>query len=419
MTRATRFGQLVKSRGWTYESFSVHFGRAAGELAQRCGDRRLASLMVSRSTFERWMAGEIKNVPRSAPSRILEHLFGEPAAVLFSSPGTPTHLPDLSILALAAPEPTVDDPYLAAMESFRHTDRQHGGGHLYSAVLHYLRTTLTPALVGATALPGGDTAFRAAAALTEMAGWMAHDSGRDALARDHFTHALRLARGVSTPSVAANVLSAMSHLALQSGQPDQALQLARTGLTSLNASAPVPILSARLHAMEARALAHRGDSTGTRRALDSARHQLDQVPAEPVPDWVAPFDQAALTSEAAWAHHDLGELPAAAVEAQRAVMLRGPERRRSRAFSQLCLARILLAQGELDGACAVGGDLLSACADLGSVRITQQLNGLEQALLPQRAQGTVGDLLTRITDTARHRRLLFPATGPGGEQSPL
>ncbi|MER6913888.1 hypothetical protein ABT354_19635 [Streptomyces sp. NPDC000594] len=419
MARATRFGQVVRERGWTYETFCVHFGRAARDVAQREGDRRLASLMVSRSTFERWVSGDIKNVPRSAASRILEHLFGEPAAVLFSSSDVPSHLPGLGVLVLDVPEPMTDDPYLAAMESFRNTDRQQGGGHLYPAVLHYLRTTLTPALVGATALPGGDTAFRAAAALTEMAGWMAHDSGRDALALDHFTHALRLARGVSNPSVAANVLSAMSHLALQNGRSDQALQLARTGLASLNTSAPVPILAARLHAMEARALAHGHDRAGTHRALDAARRQLDRVPAEPVADWVAPFDQAALTSEAAWAHHDLGDLTAAAVEAQRAVTLRGPDRRRSLAFSQLCLARVLLAQDELDAACAVGHDLLNACADLGSVRITQQLSGLQNALLPRQAQRTVGDLLTRIADTARHRRLLFPPPGPGGEQSPL
>ncbi|MCM2393520.1 hypothetical protein [Streptomyces albipurpureus] len=423
MTRATRFGQLVRDRGWTYETFSAHFGRAARDVAQRSGDRRLASLMVSRSTFERWMAGDIKNVPRSGPRRILEHLFGEPAAVLFSSPDTPTHLPDLGILALATPELTTDDPYLAAMETFRNTDRRQGGSSLYPAVLHYLRTTLGPVLFGATAQSAGETAFRAAAVLTEMAGWMAHDTGRDALARNHFTHALRLARGAAAPSVAGNVLAAMSHLALQNNGPDHALQLARTGLASLHGSAPVPMLAARLHTMKARALAQRQDHTGAVKALDAARRQLDQIPAEPVPDWIAPFDRAAFTSGAAWVHHDLGDLSAAAVEAQRAVTLRGPERRRSRAFSQLCLARILLAQGELEGACAVGHDLLNACADLGSERITEQLTGLERALAPERAQSAVGELLTRITNTARHRQLLFPTvpvgTGPGGEQSPV
>ncbi|MFJ4689488.1 hypothetical protein [Streptomyces sp. NPDC088789] len=343
MARVTRFGQLVRERGWTYERFTAYFSRAARELALRYGDRSLASLAVSRATFDRWMSGDIKNGPRRATSRVLAHLFGEPAAVLFAGPDAVTRLPDLDILTLAAPEPTTDDPHLAAMESFRRSDRRQGGSRLYPVVLHYLRTTLGPVLFGATHT-GGETAFRAAAALTEMAGWMAHDTGRDALASNHFTHALRLARGVAAPSVAGNVLAAMSHLALRNNGPDHALQLARTGLASLHGSAPVPMLAARLHTMQARALAQRHDHTGALKALDAARRQLDQIPAEPVPDWIAPFDRAAFTSGAAWVHHDLGDLSAAAVEAQRAVTLRGPERRRSRAFSQLCLARILLAR---------------------------------------------------------------------------
>ncbi|MGW1976538.1 hypothetical protein [Streptomyces sp. NPDC001889] len=423
MATATRFGQLVRERGWTYERFSGHFARAAGELAQRCGDRRLGSLAVSRATFERWVSGGIRTVPRSAVARVLEHLFGEPVSVLFSRFDAVTRLPDPGVWALPAPEPVADDPYLAAVESFRRTDRRQGGSTLYPAVVHYLRTTLGPVLFGG-AHPGGETAFRAAAALTEMAGWMAHDSGRDALAREHFTHALRLARGVADPSVAANALVAMSHLALQSAGPDQALDLARTGLVALRGAAPVPMLAARLHTMEARALARRHEDVGALRALEAARGLLGQVPAEPVPGWVAPFDEAAFTSGAVWVHRDLGDLSTAAAEARRAVALRGPERRRSRTFSQLCLARVLLAQGELEGACAVGHELLEACADLGSVRITQRLTGLEQALtvMPRGSRNTVAELLTRVQDTARHRRLLFPGvpdgSGPGGEQSP-
>ncbi|EDY52999.1 hypothetical protein SSCG_06081, partial [Streptomyces clavuligerus] len=299
MARATRFGQLVRDRGWTYERFCAQFGRAARELAGRCGDRGLATLTISRATFDRWVAGDIKNAPRSPAAQVLEHLLGEPVTLLFSRPDAITGLPDLGVLAPATRETTAGDPYLAAVESFRRSDRRQGGSHLYPAVVHYLRTTLGPALFGGAAHGGGETAFRAACALTEMAGWMAHDSGRDALARDHFTHALRLARGVAEPSVAANVLVAMSHLALPGSGPDQALRLARAGLAGLRGAAPVPMLAARLHTMEARAFARQCDGTGALKALDAARHQLAQVPigarglaGSP------PFDEPALTSGA-------------------------------------------------------------------------------------------------------------------------
>ncbi|WP_165953628.1 hypothetical protein [Streptomyces sp. 8K308] len=56
-------------------------------------------------------------------------------------------------------------------------DRQLGSGHLYNAVTHYLAATMGPKIFGSRAVPGMNETFLAAAALTEMAGWMAHDPG--------------------------------------------------------------------------------------------------------------------------------------------------------------------------------------------------------------------------------------------------
>jgi transcriptional regulator with XRE-family HTH domain len=68
------------------------------------------------------------------------------------------------------------DPEMAAMDAFRVADRQIGGGHLYAALVAYLNGSVAPRLLTARA-----PSFAAAASLTEMAGWMAHDSGRDDL----------------------------------------------------------------------------------------------------------------------------------------------------------------------------------------------------------------------------------------------
>jgi transcriptional regulator with XRE-family HTH domain len=66
----------------------------------------------------------------------------------------------------------------SVMQAFRDADRQVGGGYLYGAAMRYLRCEVAPQL-----LEGRPDAYAAAAALTEMAGWMAHDAGQDGVAQ--------------------------------------------------------------------------------------------------------------------------------------------------------------------------------------------------------------------------------------------
>ena len=82
----TLFRRLVQERGWTtIQTFGAHFAEAACELAAESGERRLAHVSVSRRTFDRWMAGDLKSVPQRDTRRVLEHLFQQPTAYLFTS----------------------------------------------------------------------------------------------------------------------------------------------------------------------------------------------------------------------------------------------------------------------------------------------------------------------------------------------
>ncbi|WP_432177095.1 helix-turn-helix domain-containing protein [Streptomyces sp. Tue6028] len=110
------------------------------------------------------------------------------------------------------PPPDGDD--LVAMDHFRNADRQAGGGRLYGAVVRHLSDRVAPRLVD---VGSGPQVFAAAAALTEMAGWMAHDSGHDDRAAQHFARALPLARTSGDLALAAHVAASSSHLALQTG----------------------------------------------------------------------------------------------------------------------------------------------------------------------------------------------------------
>ncbi|MFI8089174.1 hypothetical protein ACIF9R_12765 [Streptomyces sp. NPDC086080] len=413
MRRAIRFPEVVEAhRMRIFETFTIHFKRAAREVAQLDGNNSLASVHVGRSTWDRWMAGEIKGLPRPATCRVLEHLFGEPAEQLFGllePEATPT-------VATAGSDSM--SPHLIAMESFRLADRQLGGGHVYTSVVHYLNTVVAPDLFSA-ADNGEDseTVFGAAVVLTEMAAWMAHDAGRDDLASGHFDRARRLSQSLTDVTAGANVMAGMSHLALQTDQVDTAADLARSGLGRLANGPQVPTLTARLHTMEARALAQLDSEAQAQRALETAREALALARTAPTSRWVAPFDEAALASETASVLLDLGALKAAAKEAEHALALRDASRVRSRAFGQVTLARVLLAQGQPDAACSVGTELLNTSQSVTSLRLSRQLDALETDFAPYRQVPEVRELLSRMTITAQHRRLLLGSLAlPEGPQ---
>lgn len=178
--------------------------------------------------------------------------------------------------------PDGDD--LAAMDAFRSADRQTGGGRLYGAVVRHLADQVAPRLVDTIS---SSQVFAAAAALTEMAGWMAHDSGQDDLAGRHFARALPLARASGDLPLAAHVAASSSHLALQTGDTAGAYRWAETGLELAGQSPRIPALTARLHMMQARALAAGAQGGPAVRALEAAQGSLD-TSADLAHPWLSP-----------------------------------------------------------------------------------------------------------------------------------
>lgn len=66
-----------------------------------------------------------------------------------------------------------------------------------------------------------EVARAAAAAFTEMAGWMAHDAGNDVLAEQPFHRALAFAGLGNDRQLEAHVFGSMSHLTLYFGRPGE------------------------------------------------------------------------------------------------------------------------------------------------------------------------------------------------------
>lgn len=297
--------------------------------------------------------------------------------------------------------PDGDD--LAAVDAFRSADRQTGGGRLYGAVVRHLTDRVAPRLVGAGSCL---QVFAVAAALTEMAGWMAHDSGQDDLAARHFSRALPLAKASGDLPLSANVAASKSHLALQTGDSAGAAHWAQTGLELSNLGPRVPALTARLHTMRARALAAAEQHAPAERALAAARNEI-HAPADTAHPWLSPFDAAALASESALILRDLGRHSHALAQAELAVTLREAGRTRSLALSHITLMDILIRQGDLDTALAAGRALLDTSPTLGSVRVVHQLDDLRRLLERHKGYGPVREYAVRLDEARRARVLLL------------
>ncbi len=296
---------------------------------------------------------------------------------------------------------------VAAMQTFRSADRQVGGGHLYATVVNYLHSDVAPRLFGADHDTDSQTVFTAAAALTEMAGWMAHDAGRDDQAHRHFGRALDMSKVGQDRQLGVHVLGSMSHLAHHRSQPHDAIRFAQAGEKTLAAGPRNPELEARVFAMQARGFAALRRPKETFTLLARAEKALEGTHDEEPSTWVSHFDEGSLASEAARCMRHLGKPTQAQRHAERIIELRPADRTRSRAFGQLILIMALIEQGEPEQACAIAREVLNSTQSLGSYLVIQQLRDIQLLLEPYSANVVVKDFLECLAQALQQRLWLY------------
>lgn len=267
-------------------------------------------------------------------------------------------------------------------------------------MLRYLRTSVAPRLFGAAEVSNGHHIFTVASGLTDMAGWMAHNAGRDGSASRHFQRSLELAQAGGDHQLRAHVMASLSHLALHQGQPDKAIDLARKGRHALAQGPANHALTAHLIALHARGLAGRPhpDAAAVGKALLQAETALDKNDLDRCSPWVSRFDEGSLASEATRSLRQLGQYDAAARSAQRIIEVRPGSHMRSRTFGQLLLADALVAKGEIEQACSAGLEALAAVSSLSSYLVVEQARQLARLLEPQRGNHIVGAYLAAVDD---------------------
>ncbi|WP_331733439.1 XRE family transcriptional regulator (plasmid) [Embleya sp. NBC_00888] len=365
--RRLRFRALVEERGWTsHRRFDVKFAMARDALAGREKDPRLYTVTVAKRTFERWMAGDVKGRPYPDTCRVLEHLFGVPAADLFSP----------------MPEPEVSKP---GDEDFRReihdalTRGRQGAAQarVWEEVVlrHALATRRRPdaellpelrrdfvALTTALEQPQSLAGLRT---LTRTAAWMGGlmtlclvRSGAHERARAWARTAWTAADEADDDAVRAWVLAEDAYGLFYAGDPSGAAALARRaqgagGWRGVGAALAAPL--------EARAHALRGDTRRTHNALARAERVLETLTDDQRQDTAVGYTEAQFRFHQGNALTHLGDVDRAAIAHARALELYPVEERLDRALVRTDVATCRLHRGEAAGAAL---ELLDALTDL-------------------------------------------------------
>ncbi|EFL00656.1 transcriptional regulator [Streptomyces sp. SPB78] len=232
-------------------------------------------------------------------------------------------------------------------------DHSYGSGHVRPVVVHYLNSVVSGLLSGSYREPVGRELFGAVSRLTELAGYMAVDTGQAGLAQRYYIQALRLAQAAGDRAYGGYVLAAsMSHLAAQLGNPREIAQLARAAQEGTRGQA-TPRARAMFHAAEARGHVLLGVRRAAHEAIDRAENELARCDRDRDgdPEWIAHFDEAYLADELAHCHRDLGEPEQAERAASRALAGHPESRTRRRAIGYVLLATAHVQQREIEEGC--------------------------------------------------------------------
>ncbi|WP_405798006.1 transcriptional regulator [Streptomyces sp. NBC_01506] len=277
-------------------------------------------------------------------------------------------------------------------------DHRFGSGHVRPVVVHYLNSVVSGLLSGSYREAVGRRLFATVARLTELAGYMAVDTGQPGLAQRYYIQALRLAQAAGDRGYGGYVLAAsMSHLAAQLGNPREIAQLARAAQEGARGHV-TPRAQAMFLGAEARGHALLGDVSQCNAVAGRALTALEQTDPEVDDDpvWIAHYDHAYLADELAHCYRDLGQPEVAARHASDALAGHPECRTRRRAIGLVLLATAQVQQREVEEACRTGTRAAELLGGLRSSRGAEYLDDFQQRLEPYGTEPAVREFSARL-----------------------
>jgi hypothetical protein len=283
---------------------------------------------------------------------------------------------------------------------FSRVDQRRGGGHARTAVAQYLTSDVAGYLRGRFADDRvRQEMFSAASELAYLSGWMAFDNGEHRLAQNYFAVAVKLAAEADDPPMAAHVLRAMAHQALDLGHVQQAATLAAASMSGARYSAASSRERSLLGVVYARSLAANGQPQAAAAALLRAEDDLSAArPGDDEPGRVFFFGEASLAHETACTLRDTGDLASAVVQFRRSTRTRKATTfTRTHAVTLGYLGAVQARSGAIDEACATWASALDAMDGVRSARTRGVAQEMRSVLSPLRRRGLrmVNDIDTR------------------------
>lgn len=272
----------------------------------------------------------------------------------------------------------------ASVTALSGLDHRYGSGRIRPVVVHYLNSVVSGLLRGSCTEAAGRALFAATARLTELAGYMAVDTGRPGLAQRYYVQALRLAQAADDRGYGGYVLGAgMSHLAASLGNPREVAQLARAAQEGARGRV-TPRAEAMFAAAEARGHALTGDARAFRELTHTAEAAMGRAEDEEGEDpcWIAHFDRAYLADELAHGHRDLKQHREAAARAAESLAGHPASRVRRRALGLFLLAGAQAGQREADQACHTATKAVELLSTVRSERGAEYLADFRKRLEP-------------------------------------
>lgn len=292
----------------------------------------------------------------------------------------------------------------------RRLDHRYGSGHVRERVVQLLHREANAVRHGSYSEQTGKALLSAVAQVSWLAGLMAADAGRHALAQRYYLQALNLAMGAGDQLYAASVLCHTSRLTAQAGHRTatkrdriryghEAVAQAHAGRHVANGMAS-PVLGALLCAVEARGHALLGDAKATRTSVLGAQRHYERARLEEEPAWLGFYSEAELVADLGRCLRDVGESEQATRLMTRALDRYEPWRVRSRCFVQTDLAAALLGSREFEHAAALGHEAIRTATQVESARTLDRLRVLQRQAKPlgagSRALRELDDRITHL-----------------------
>jgi ATP/maltotriose-dependent transcriptional regulator MalT len=244
----------------------------------------------------------------------------------------------------------------------------------------------------------GRALLGAVAELCQLAGWVIADAGAPDVAARYHLLGVHAAHAAGDRPTAANLVSTLAYQVANTGDPHEAVLLARSAQSGARAHASATtraLLGERVAWAHARA----GETRHTARALALVENDYDQRQPADDPSWAYWLDSDEVTVMAGRCYVELGQ-PERAIPLLTGVLERYDERQtRESALYTSWLAEAHLQAGDVDHAAHLAGRTLDLSSSTSSSRGDERVALLRSRLDPYAAVPEVRAFLDRCAAT--------------------